>query len=94
MAHHYLLAALAIEGRCSSPPRSCGNRRCRDDQASTLHAVATGALGGPMAGLAPLIEESLGMERVPATGEMADGVMRAQLGTRYQRCTATFSWST
>jgi hypothetical protein len=36
-----------------------------DEQAGKLGAVFGGQLGGPMAGLAPLIGEMLGVERVP-----------------------------
>ncbi len=36
-----------------------------DEQAGKLGAVFGGQLGGPMGALAPLIEENLGMEKVP-----------------------------
>ncbi len=36
-----------------------------DEQTEKLVAVFTGQLGGPMAGLAPLVGEMLGVERVP-----------------------------
>jgi hypothetical protein len=36
-----------------------------DEQAEKLGAVFSGALGGPMAALAPLIAENLGVERAP-----------------------------
>jgi len=36
-----------------------------DEQAEKLGAVFSGALGGPMEALAPLVGESLGVERVP-----------------------------
>ena len=36
-----------------------------DEQAEKLGAVFGGQLGGPMAGLVPLVGESLGIERVP-----------------------------
>ena len=36
-----------------------------DQQAEKLGGVFSGALGGPMAGLAPLISENLGVERAP-----------------------------
>src|SRR5260370_11982457 len=51
-----------------------------DEQAAKLQGVATGELGGPMAGLAPLIGEVLGVERVPITYEAAGGVSRARFG--------------
>jgi hypothetical protein len=39
--------------------------KASDEQADKLVAVFTGQLGGPMAGLAPLVGEVLGIERVP-----------------------------
>jgi hypothetical protein len=36
-----------------------------DEQADKLVKVLTGQLGGPMAGLAPLVGEVLGVEKVP-----------------------------
>ncbi|HEX6539885.1 MAG TPA: DUF1326 domain-containing protein [Candidatus Dormibacteraeota bacterium] len=39
--------------------------KASDEQAEKLGGVFSGALGGPMAGLAPLIGENLGAERVP-----------------------------
>src|SRR6202043_2934157 len=36
-----------------------------DEQAAKLGAVFSGALGGPMQALAPLVGESLGVERAP-----------------------------
>ena len=39
--------------------------KASDEQAEKLGGVFSGALGGPMAGLAPLISENLGVERVP-----------------------------
>ncbi|HSP10409.1 MAG TPA: DUF1326 domain-containing protein [Candidatus Dormibacteraeota bacterium] len=36
-----------------------------DEQAEKLGGVFSGALGGPMAGLAPLISENLGVQRAP-----------------------------
>lgn len=36
-----------------------------EEQAQRLGGVFSGALGGPMAGLAPLVGENLGVERVP-----------------------------
>jgi hypothetical protein len=41
------------------------DKRATDDQAEKLTQVFTGQLGGPMAGLAPLVGELLGVERVP-----------------------------
>ena len=45
-----------------------------DEQADKLTAVFTGQMGGPMAGLAPLVGEVLGIERVPI--EMVDDGLR------------------
>ena len=39
--------------------------RASDEQAEKLGAVFGGQLGGPMAGLVPLVGENLGVERVP-----------------------------
>ena len=36
-----------------------------DEQAEKLGAVFSGALGGPMAGLGPLVTENLGVQRLP-----------------------------
>ncbi len=41
------------------------DERASDEQAEKLVQVFTGQLGGPMAGLAPLVGEVLGVERVP-----------------------------
>jgi hypothetical protein len=40
-----------------------------DEQAEKLGAVFSGALGGPMEGLGPLVGENLGVERAPITVE-------------------------
>ena len=45
-----------------------------DEQADKLTAVFGGQLGGPMAGLAPLVGEMLGVERVPI--EVGDDGLR------------------
>ncbi len=45
-----------------------------DEQADKLVKVFTGQLGGPMAGLAPLVGEVLGVERVPI--EVVDDGLR------------------
>jgi hypothetical protein len=45
-----------------------------DEQADKLIAVFSGQLGGPMAALAPLVGEMLGVERVPI--EMVDDGVR------------------
>ena len=41
------------------------DEQATDEQAEKLVQVFTGQLGGPMAGLAPLVGEVLGVERVP-----------------------------
>jgi hypothetical protein len=41
------------------------DERATDEQADKLTGVFGGQLGGPMAGLAPLVGEMLGVERVP-----------------------------
>lgn len=41
------------------------DNQASDEQADKLVKVFTGQLGGPMAGLAPLVGEMLGVERVP-----------------------------
>ena len=51
-----------------------------DSQAEKLGAVFGGQLGGPMEGLAPLIGEMLGVERVPMTFESDGGSHRLTLG--------------
>jgi hypothetical protein len=51
-----------------------------DEQAAKLQGVATGELGGPMAGLAPFIGEVLGVERVPVTFEEGDGTRSVRFG--------------
>jgi hypothetical protein len=48
--------------------------RANDEQAAKLTAVFGGELGGPMAGLAPLVGEMLGVERVPI--EVVDDGLR------------------
>lgn len=47
--------------------------RATEEQAEKLAAVFSGQLGGPMAALAPLIGENLGMERVPLEFSSQDG---------------------
>jgi hypothetical protein len=51
-----------------------------DDQAAKLGAVFGGELGGPMEGLAPLIGEMLGVERVAMTYESQNGRHSLTLG--------------
>src|SRR5437667_140351 len=48
--------------------------RASDEQADKLTAVFSGQLGGPMGGLAPLVGEMLGIERVPI--EVVDDGLR------------------
>lgn len=51
-----------------------------EEQAAKLGAVFGGELGGPMAGLAPLVSEQLGVERVAMEFESADGHHRLRMG--------------
>lgn len=51
-----------------------------DDQAEKLGGVFSGALGGPMAALAPLIGENLGIERVPMEFSSEGGRHSVRLG--------------
>ena len=51
-----------------------------DEQAEALGGVFTGALGGPMADLAPLIAENLGAERVAMEFSSEGGQHRLNLG--------------
>lgn len=51
-----------------------------DEQAEKLGAVFSGQLGGPMAALAPLVGEQLGVERVPMQFSSSDGQHRLTIG--------------
>jgi hypothetical protein len=53
-----------------------------DDQAEKLGGVFSGALGGPMEALAPLIGENLGVERVPMEFSSEAGRHSVSLGDR------------
>jgi hypothetical protein len=53
-----------------------------DDQAEKLGGVFSGALGGPMAALAPLIGENLGVERVPMAFSSEGGRHSVSLGDK------------
>jgi hypothetical protein len=53
-----------------------------DDQAEKLGGVFSGALGGPMEALAPLIGENLGVERVPMEFFSEGGRHSVSLGDR------------
>jgi len=53
-----------------------------DDQAEKLGGVFSGALGGPMEALAPLIGENLGVERVPMEFSSEGGRHGVSLGDR------------
>jgi len=52
-----------------------------DEQMSQLTSVFTGALGGPMAGLAPLIGEFLGTERADVSLESGDDGWSLRVGS-------------
>jgi hypothetical protein len=49
------------------------DEKSSDEQAEKLGAVFSGQLGGPMAALAGLVGESLGVERVPMTFSSENG---------------------
>lgn len=49
------------------------DERADEKQAAAIGEIASGAAGGPMAGLAPLVSENAGMERRPISFEM-DGL--------------------
>jgi hypothetical protein len=51
-----------------------------DEQVEKLAAVFGGQLGGPMAALAPLVGEQLGIERVPMEVSHENGTHRIKLG--------------
>ena len=51
-----------------------------DEQAAKLGAVFGGELGGPMADLAPLVAEQLGVEKVAMEFESANGHHRLRMG--------------
>jgi hypothetical protein len=53
-----------------------------DEQAEALGGVFSGALGGPMEGLAPLIGENLGVERVPMEFSSEGGKHSVSLGDK------------
>lgn len=54
--------------------------RASDEQAEKLAAVFSGQVGGPMEALAPLIGESLGMQRVPLEFRSEDGHHAVRIG--------------
>jgi hypothetical protein len=54
--------------------------KASDQQAAKLQEVAGGQAGGPPAGIAPLIGEVIGVERVAASFEQRDGTTRVRLG--------------
>lgn len=60
-----------------------------DEQAAKLQGVATGELGGPMAGLAPLIGEVLGVERAAVTFEDSESGRRVRFGDLAEVTVAT-----
>jgi hypothetical protein len=55
-----------------------------DEQAEKLGAVFGGQLGGPMGGVAPLIGEQLGVERLPMEFSAEDGHHKLTVGDRGQ----------
>jgi hypothetical protein len=56
------------------------DQNASEEQAAKIQGVATGELGGPMAMVAGLVGEILGVERAPVTFEKADGVTRVSFG--------------
>jgi hypothetical protein len=55
-----------------------------DEQAEKLGAVFGGQLGGPMEGVAPLIGEQLGVERLPMEFSSDDGHHKLTVGDKGQ----------
>jgi hypothetical protein len=51
-----------------------------DEQSEALSDAFTGKLGGPLADLAQLVGQEMGIERAPITHEVADGKGRLQVG--------------
>ena len=51
-----------------------------DEQAQALGGVFSGELGGPMAGLGPLVSENLGVERLPIALTQEDGRQGVTIG--------------
>lgn len=51
-----------------------------DEQAEALGKVFSGQAGGPMEGLAPLVSEDLGVQRVPMELESGDGRHSLRMG--------------
>jgi hypothetical protein len=51
-----------------------------DDQAQALGGVFSGELGGPMAGLGPLVTENLGVDRMPIEVDESDGRHAVRIG--------------
>lgn len=54
--------------------------KASDEQTEKLGAVFGGQLGGPMEALAPLVSESLGLEKVPMEVAHENGTHRIKLG--------------
>jgi len=61
-----------------------------DAQADAIGAIATGAAGGPMAALGPLVEEHAGIERRPITFH-AEGMRGAP--STWASATAPTAWA-
>jgi hypothetical protein len=53
-----------------------------DEQAEAIGKVFSGELGGPMAGLGPLVTENLGVERVPMEFSSEGGKHNIRLGDK------------
>jgi hypothetical protein len=56
------------------------DQACSDEQAQALGGVFSGAMGGPMAGLGPLVTENLGVDRLPIEMSESDGRHKVTVG--------------
>lgn len=58
----------------------CIDDNASEDQAGAIGQIVSGERGGPMAALAPLVGEMLGVERVPIRYESENGKHRSRIG--------------
>jgi hypothetical protein len=65
-----------------------------DDQRNALLDMWTGKLGGPVADLASLVGEVLGVEQVPITFDVAEGKGRLKIGDAIEAELAPFKGAT
>jgi hypothetical protein len=68
--------------------------RATPEQEQGLLDVWTGKLGGPIADLAQLVGEVVGVERVPVTFDVDEGLGRVALGTAVEAELAPFTGAT